>query len=91
MAEIMRRGKRLYRIDISETRSTVIYVLAEDYAAAREDADELSRDAIEGELGEMELSVAPARREPPDTAYVWTGGPDGNDVSWAELTAEATA
>lgn len=79
-------GKQLFHIEITENRCATLYVLAGSLADARADASELLIDFDDWETEDNDAYTMAATREPPPGTYVWTGGPDGEDVMWRTLS-----
>lgn len=81
--QIERDGKKLWRVDVEQTRTAVFWVLG-DEDAAKVDADVLASELQAGDWDDVDLDwgIAPARTEPGDHDPVWTGGPEGRQETW---------
>ena len=84
-------GRPLWRIDVYEERSAVLYVLADSQEDAEADAKELKEqiESYEWDHMENDCVVRRATRPPEPATRVWTGGPEGNDVAWSTLGGES--
>ncbi len=83
-------GKTLYEVEVTETKTLSIYVLAENELDAADDAKEMSHDMFRnGECDTHDVDTwtqtVKAGRELKDFEMIWTGGADGKDVSWKQL------
>lgn len=80
-------GKKLWRVDVEETRSAVFYVLGDDREAAKKDAQALGEQIESDEWDDVETDVStmPARSEPFPNQMVWSGGDKGEYLTWAEV------
>ena len=76
-------GKKLYRVDVEETRRTSYWVLAEDKEAAQFDANNL--DVDEWDDVDTDALVWAPSQGPSDYDPVWTGGPQGAWREWQEV------
>lgn len=78
-------GKRLFRVDVEERRTAVIYVVADDLAAAKADASVLGHELEEWDDFDTDIGTAPAYIEPRSGQPVWTGGENGDFRYWGEV------
>jgi hypothetical protein len=73
----------LYEVTVERTEQATLWIEADDKAAARLDADELT-DAIpenEWEFFDKDICIAPRAELPAHADRVWVGGEDGD---WLE-------
>ena len=83
MSTIERDGKTLYRVDVVKTREAVLWILADSRDAAEADAQELAADLYDDDMvGDDDVSAVEASKPPEPETLVWSGGPDGQDISW---------
>lgn len=79
-------GRRVYFVEVEETRTAAIYVLADDAAAAERDAEELAAALDDKDWSDSEIDVI-SDRAPKffPNERVWTGGPGGEWRKWKDL------
>lgn len=82
-------GKTLFQIDVTQTRYGTLFVLADDEASAKDDAEEMSCEVQEHEWDNIETdwTVRVAWDTPGPHDDVWTGGPEGRNAKWPALLA----
>lgn len=82
-------SKTLYEVEVTRTFYTSVMVLSEDKIGAVEDAQELASNMYSSDFDhdDIEYDAYVANQEPPEWQIVWTGGPDGKDISWKDLKA----
>lgn len=91
--QIVVGDKKLWLVEADQTRTARFYVLAESQEEADEDANQLvsAFNAHDWETVEDSVWVREARHEPDPQVWVWTGGSDGHETTWAQLDAETAA
>ncbi len=76
---------RLYRIEVTQQRRAILWVVGENEDDALEDGEELACSIQEREwdYDDSDSYVEDATDSPPPAGVmVWTGGPDGEDRPW---------
>lgn len=88
MTETQKRVRKLWAVDIEISASDTIYVIAETQEQAREDAEELVTHFNDWRY-ETDYYVSDrVNRDKLDGAtLIWTGGPDGKDITAKQLDA----
>jgi hypothetical protein len=78
-------GKTLYRVEVETISVTNVYVLAYHEDDARDDARELALSfnrRADWETIDTHLSVIPLNNASQVHGDVWTGGEDGDLITW---------
>ena len=77
---------RLYRIEVTQERRAILWVVGDSEDEALEDGEELacSIQDREWDYDDMDSSIEDSTDSPPPNGVlVWTGGPDGDDRAWS--------
>ena len=74
-------AKKIWRVDVTETRNATLYVLGNDKTAVREDADELAADLHTSDYDDVDVDLyIYLAGDVPAGTTVWTGGENGTWV-----------